>query len=150
AYREYLVTSMASVIGPEGNLLQPGPEHCHQIVLPRPILTNEELAKILYIDEDGAVPGFKAFAVDGLYPVAEGGPGIERALDDICAQVSDAIERGANLIVLSDRYSNEELAPIPSLLLTAAVHHHLIREQTRTRVGLIVETGDAREVHHMA
>ena len=150
AYRESLVTSMAAAVGPEGNLLEPGPEHCHQIVLPRPILTNEELAKILYVDEGGEVSGFASFVVDGLYPVAEGGEGIRAALDDICAQVSGAIERGANLIVLSDRYSNGELAPIPSLLLTAAVHHHLIREQTRTRVGLIVETGEAREVHHMA
>lgn len=150
AIREELVTSMAATLGPEANLLQPGPEHCRQIVLPKPILSNDDLAKILYIDEDGGADGFHTFAIDGLYPVAQGGQGIREALDDICARVSQAIEAGANIIVLSDRYSNAELAPIPSLLLTGAVHHHLVREKTRTRVGLVVEAGDAREVHHMA
>src|SRR5690606_31076420 len=81
---------------------------------------------------------------------AEGGEGMRRAIEDVRAKVSQAIADGAKLIILSDRYSNEELAPIPSLLLTAAVHHHLIREKTRTQVGLVVECGDAREVHHMA
>jgi glutamate synthase (NADPH/NADH) large chain len=150
AIREELVTSTASVIGPEANLLSPGPESCRQIVVPYPILTNEELAKILYLNEDGDHPEFKAFAIDGLYPVAEGGEGMRRAIEEIRAKVSAAIEDGAKVIVLSDRYSNEDLAPIPSLLLTGAVHHHLVREKTRTEVGLVVECGDAREVHHMA
>ncbi|MFO7778422.1 MAG: glutamate synthase large subunit [Nitriliruptoraceae bacterium] len=150
AIREELVTSMAGTIGPETNLLAPGPASCRQIVLPRPILSNEELAKILYVNEDGEQPGFQPFAIDGLYPVAEGAQGLERALDEVCAAVSAAIADGAKIIVLSDRYSNAELAPIPSLLLTGAVHHHLIRERTRTQVGLVVESGDAREVHHMA
>ncbi|MEX0835374.1 MAG: glutamate synthase large subunit, partial [Nitriliruptor sp.] len=150
AIREELVTSMAGTIGPEANLLEPGPESCKQIVLPRPVLSNEDLAKVLYINEDGDNPGFEPFAIDGLYPVAEGGEGMHRALDGVCAKVSAAIAEGARIIVLSDRYSNAELAPIPSLLLTAAVHHHLIRERTRTKVGLVVEAGDAREVHHMA
>ncbi|MBW3657951.1 MAG: glutamate synthase large subunit [Actinobacteria bacterium] len=150
AIREELVTSLSSSIGPEHNLLDPGPASCRQIVLPRPILSNEELAKLLYVNEDGEQPGFEPFAIDGLYPVAEGGEGLRRALDDICTRVSQAIADGARIVVLSDRYSNAELAPIPSLLLTAAVHHHLIREQTRTKVGLVVEAGDAREVHHMA
>ncbi|MEX1177225.1 MAG: glutamate synthase large subunit [Nitriliruptor sp.] len=150
AIREELVTSMAGTIGPEANLLDPGPESCRQIVLPKPVLSNADLAKILYIDEDGEFPGFRSFAIDGLYPVAEGGDGMRRALDEVCEKVSAAIADGAKIIVLSDRYSNAELAPIPSLLLTGAVHHHLIREQTRTQVGLVVEAGDAREVHHMA
>ena len=150
AIREELVTSMAGTIGPESNLLEPGPESCQQIVLPRPIITNQELAKIVYINEDGTQPRFESFVVDGLFPVAEGGEGLRNALDDVCQQVSAAIGAGAKIIVLSDRYSNADLAPIPSLLLTGAVHHHLIREQTRTRVGLVVEAGDAREVHHMA
>jgi glutamate synthase (NADPH) large chain len=150
AIREELVTSMSGTIGPEGNLLDPGPHSCRQIVLPKPILSNEDLAKILYINEDGEHPGFEPFAIDGLYPVADGGAGMKRALDEVCAKVSAAIADGARIIVLSDRYSNAELAPIPSLLLTAAVHHHLIREKTRTEVGLVVEAGDAREVHHMA
>ena len=150
AIREEMVTSMAVNIGPEENILEPGADACHQIVLPRPILTNQELAKIQYVDEDVENPRFRTFAIDGLYPVAEGGDGLRAALDEVCAKVSAAIADGARFIILSDRYSNAELAPIPSLLLTAAVHHHLVREQTRTQVGLIVEAGDAREVHHMA
>jgi glutamate synthase (NADPH/NADH) large chain len=149
AIREELVTSLKATLGPERNLLQPEPQSCHQISLPFPILGNDELAKLVYIHE-GGVEGFKAFVAEGLYPVAEGGEGLRRALDDIRAKVSAAIEDGANIIVLSDRYSTDELAPIPSLLLTSAVHHHLIREKARTRVGLVVEAGDAREVHHMA
>ncbi|MEX2293971.1 MAG: glutamate synthase large subunit [Acidimicrobiales bacterium] len=150
AIREELVTSMGSALGPEANLLHPGAASCRQIVLPYPILTNAELAKLLYINDDSDMPGFKPFAIDGLYPVAEGGAGLGRALEEVRAKVSAAIADGAKIIVLSDRYSSDELAPIPSLLLTAAVHHHLIREKTRTRVGLVVECGDAREVHHMA
>ncbi len=150
AIREELVTSMGSGLGPEGNLLRPGPASCRQVALPYPIITNAELAKLLYINDDNDMPGFKPFAIDGLYRVAEGGPGLRRALDEVRTKVSAAIADGAKIIVLSDRYSSDELAPIPSLLLTAAVHHHLIREKTRTRVGLVVECGDAREVHHMA
>ena len=150
AIREELVTSLSSTVGPEGNLLDPTPASCRQVVVPSPILSNSELAKLLYINEDGDQPGFKPFAVDGLYPVAEGGEGLRRALDDVRSRVSEAIEEGAKLIILSDRHSNEALAPIPSLLLVSAVHHHLIREKTRTQVGLVIECGDAREVHHMA
>ena len=150
AIREELVTSMASTLGPEGNLLAPGPGSCRQVNLPYPILTNAELAKLLYINDDGDRPHFKPFAIDGLYPVADGGEGLRRALEDVRAKVSAAIADGAKIIILSDRYSNEDLAPIPSLLLVSAVHHHLIREKTRTQVGLVVECGDAREVHHMA
>jgi glutamate synthase (NADPH/NADH) large chain len=153
AIREELVTSLGGTVGPEGNLLEPRPESCNQIVLPSPVLTNEELAKLLYIDEDGAKPGWKTFAIDGLFPVrSPSGPGaaLRRAVEDICAQVDQAIEDGAKIIVLSDRHTSPDLAPIPALLLTSAVHHHLIEQRTRTRVGLIVETGEAREVHHMA
>ncbi len=150
AIREELVTSLSSTIGPEENLLQPTPASCRQVVLPYPVISNEELAKLLYINEDGDFPGFKPFAIDGLFPVADGARGLRQALDDIRAKVSDAIASGAKVIILSDRHSNAELAPIPALLLTAAVHHHLIREKSRTRVGLVIETGEAREVHHMA
>ncbi|MFT7647615.1 MAG: glutamate synthase (NADPH/NADH) large chain [Candidatus Poriferisodalaceae bacterium] len=150
AIREELVTSTASVIGPEANLLAPGPESCRQIVVPYPILSNEELAKVLYLNEDGDQPNFKTFAIDGLYPVADGGDGMRAAIEDIRQRVSDAIDDGAKVIVLSDRYGDADHAPIPSLLLTAAVHHHLVRTKTRTKVGLVVECGDAREVHHMA
>ncbi|WP_420608978.1 glutamate synthase large subunit [Candidatus Poriferisodalis sp.] len=157
AIREELVTSTKAKIGPEGNLLQPGPDSCRQIVLPYPILSNEDLAKILYIDEDlhadgdsGAHQHYRPFAVDGLYPVADGGAGMERAIAEVCEQVDEAIAGGSRIIILSDRYSDEQHAPIPSLLLTGAVHHHLVRNKTRTMVGLVTECGDAREVHHMA
>ena len=150
AIREELVTSLGATVGPEQNLLEPTSASCRQVRLPFPIISNEDLAKLLYIDEPGGADGFKTFAVDGLYPVAGGGPALRDALADVCARVSDAIDAGANLVVLSDRHSSAELAPIPSLLLTSAVHHHLIRARSRTRVGLIVETGEAREVHHMA
>ncbi|MHB8670991.1 MAG: glutamate synthase large subunit [Acidimicrobiales bacterium] len=150
AIREELVTSLRSTIGPEQNLLEATPASCRQIVLPSPIIDNDELAKLLYINDDGDMPGFQAFAVDGLYPVAGGGEALRASLEQIRARVSRAIAEGAKIIVLSDRHSSAELAPIPSLLLVSAVHHHLIREKTRTRVGLMVETGEAREVHHMA
>ncbi|MFC3740322.1 glutamate synthase large subunit [Paractinoplanes deccanensis] len=150
AIREELVTSLQSTIGPEGNLLDPGPASCRQIVLPYPIIDNDELAKLLSIDEDGDLPGFKAVRVSGLYPLRDGAAGIKARLTQICRHVSEAIEDGVRILVLSDRDSNADLAPIPSLLLTAAVHQHLVREQTRTQVALVVESGDCREVHHAA
>ncbi|HET6531661.1 MAG TPA: glutamate synthase large subunit [Actinoplanes sp.] len=150
AIREELVTSLQSTIGPEGNLLDPGPASCRQIVLPYPVIDNDELAKVLSIDEDGNLPGFKAVRVSGLYPLRDGAEGIKARLTQICRHVSEAIEDGVRILVLSDRDSTADLAPIPSLLLTAAVHQHLVREQTRTQVALVVESGDAREVHHAA
>jgi glutamate synthase (NADPH/NADH) large chain len=150
AIREELVTSLGATIGPEGNLLKPGPASCRQIVLPYPVIDNDELAKILSIDEDGDLPGFKAVRVSGLYPLRDGAAGIKARLTQICRHVSEAIEDGVRILVLSDRDSNADLAPIPSLLLTAAVHQHLVREQTRTQVALVVESGDCREVHHAA
>ncbi|GLZ03691.1 glutamate synthase [Actinomadura sp. NBRC 104412] len=150
AIREELVTSLQSTLGPEGNLLEPGPHSCRRLVLPTPILDNDELSKIIHIDDEGDLPHLRAHVVHGLYEVAGGGRALERRLEEICAEVSRAIADGAGTIVLSDRGSDAERAPIPSLLLTGAVHHHLIREKTRTRVGLVVETAEARECHHMA
>ncbi len=150
AIREELVTSLAGTIGPEQNLLTPSPASCRQVVLPFPVIDNDELAKITHINEDGDLPGFSAVTVHGLYPVAGGGEALRDALDRVRREVSTAIAAGARIIVLSDRDSTAHMAPIPSLLLTSAVHHHLIREKTRTRVGLILEAGDAREVHHIA
>jgi len=150
AIREELVTSLASTMGPEGNLLEPGPASCRQIVLPYPILDNDQLAKILSIDEDGDLPGYKAVRVSGLYKLRDGAAGLKARLVEICRHVSEAIEDGVRILVLSDRDSTADLAPIPSLLLTAAVHQHLVREQTRTQVALVVESGDCREVHHAA
>ncbi|MGW5435894.1 glutamate synthase large subunit [Nocardia asteroides] len=150
AIREKVVTSLKRNIGPEADLLHPGPESCKQIALEQPILDNDELSKLVHINDDGSHPGLRSVVVRGLYPVAEGGEGLRKALVAINTQVSAAIDGGARIIVLSDRESNEKLAPIPSLLLTSSVHHHLVRERTRTMVGLVVEAGDAREVHHMA
>ncbi len=150
AIREELVTSLMSTLGPEANLLEPTAESCRQIVLPMPVIDNDDLAKLLYVNEDGSTPGFSAFAIDGLFEVAGGGAALGSAIDDVRTQVTEAISRGADVIVLSDRNSTATLAPIPSLLLVAAVHHHLVRNKTRTRVGLVIESGDAREVHHMA
>jgi glutamate synthase (NADPH) large chain len=150
AIREELVTSLSGAIGPEQNLLSPGPISCRQIVVPFPVIDNDELAKILHVNDDGDLPGLAPFVVRGLYDVDGGGAALERRLDEICVEVSTAIEGGARIIALSDRDSDRERAPIPSLLLTAAVHHHLIREKTRTKVGVVVEAGDVREVHHVA
>ncbi|GHH62130.1 glutamate synthase [Streptosporangium violaceochromogenes] len=150
AIREELVTSLAGTLGPEGNLLDPGPASCRQLVLPYPVIDNEELAKIIHINDEGALPAFHPHVVSGLYEVAGGGEALLRRLEEIRAEVSSAIEGGARIIVLSDRGSSGALAPIPSLMLTGAVHHHLIAEKSRTRVGLVIETGEAREAHHMA
>ncbi len=150
AIREEVVTSVSSTVGPEANLLSPGPESCRQLALPYPIIDNDELAKIIHIDDDGEHSGLRAKVLSGLYRVEDGGAGLASALERICQQASDVIENGARILVLSDRNADTVDAPIPSLLLTAAVHHHLVRTKQRTMAGLIVETGDAREVHHMA
>ncbi|HEX4161374.1 MAG TPA: glutamate synthase large subunit, partial [Acidimicrobiales bacterium] len=160
AIREELVTSLAATIGPEANLLEARCGSCRQILLPLPVIDRDDLAKLMYVNEHGETPGFKAFAIDGLFDVREagragapteaGGEALRRAIDEVRRRVSEAIAEGANIIVLSDRNATADWAPIPSLLLTAAIHHHLVREKTRTKVGLVVETGDAREVHHMA
>jgi glutamate synthase (NADPH/NADH) large chain len=150
AIREEVVTSVGSTIGPEANMLQPGPENCRQLALPFPVIDNDELAKIVHINDDGKHESLRSAVISGLYRVADGGNGLRAALREACSQASRAIDEGSRIIILSDRNSDEVMAPIPSLLLTSAVHHHLIREKKRTKTGLIVECGDAREVHHMA
>ncbi len=144
--REELVTQIATTIGPEGNLLEPTPDACRQLKLKTPILDNEELARIRHVD----LPGFRAATVPMLFPVADGPAGLERAMDELCRRASQAVADGATYLILSDRGVTRELAPIPALLATSGVHHHLIREGTRVRVGLVVETGEPREVHHVA
>ncbi len=150
AIREELVTSLGGTIGPEHNLLDPGPSSCRQISLPFPVIDNDELAKIIHVNADGDHPGFAAHVVRGLFPVSGGGEALQERIAEIRHEVSQAIAEGARIIVLSDRDGDSEDAPIPSLLLTSAIHHHLIREKTRTKVGLVVETGEVREVHHVA
>ena len=150
AIREELVTSLSGSIGPEQNLLDPTAASCRQIVVPFPVIDNDDLAKIVQVNDDGDQPGLSAVTIYGLYPVNGGGEALRDALDRVRREVSTAIAAGARIIVLSDRESTETMAPIPSLLMTSAVHHHLIREKSRTQVGLIVEAGDVREVHHVA
>src|ERR1700691_3768245 len=150
AIREELVTSSRSKLGPEGNLLEPTAASCRQIILPYPVIDNDELAKLAYVNEHGETPGYQAFAIDGLFDPTGGGDALRAAIEDVRKRVSIAIALGSNVIILSDRNFNARMAPIPSLLLTAAVHEHLVREKSRTRVGLVVESGDAREVHHIA
>ncbi|MEU6060210.1 glutamate synthase large subunit [Streptomyces sp. NPDC047097] len=150
AIREELVTSLHSSLGPQGNILEPTSATCRSVTLPFPVIDNDELAKLIHINADGDMPGMTAATLSGLYRVSGGGEALAARIEQICAETDDAIEAGARLIVLSDRHSDAEHAPIPSLLLTAAVHHHLIRTKQRTQVGLLVEAGDVREVHHIA
>ncbi len=150
AIREELVTSLSRMLGAEQDLLEPSAASCRQVVVPFPVIDNDELAKILHINDDGDLPGFAAVRISGRYDVNGGGAALKAALDDARTAVSQAIRDGAHIVVLSDRDCDQDSAPIPSLLLTSAVHHHLVRERTRTRVGLIVESGDCREVHHVA
>ncbi|NDA57604.1 MAG: glutamate synthase large subunit [Actinobacteria bacterium] len=150
AIREELVTSLGGSIGPEHNLLDPGPASCRQISLAFPVIDNDELAKIINVNADNNHPGLSTYVIRGLFPTSQGGQGLQERIEQIRAEVSEAISKGSRIIVLSDRDGDAENAPIPSLLLTSAVHHHLIREKTRTKVGLVVESGEVREVHHVA
>ncbi len=171
AIREELVTSLGTITGPEQNLLEPVPASCRQIVLPYPVISDNDLAKIAHINDEGNLPGFASHVVDGRYDPRGGGEGLRVRLAVICAEVSAAIQAGARLIILSDRQggsggrvvppnegspggrspgADTALVSIPSLLLTGAVHHHLIKQKSRTRAGLIVEAGDVRECHHVA
>ncbi|GHG71590.1 glutamate synthase large subunit [Streptomyces griseocarneus] len=150
AIREELVTSLISSLGPQRNLLDPTAASCRSVTLPFPVIDNDELAKLIHINADGDLPGLKAATLSGLYRVSGGGEALAARLAAMCAEADAAIADGARLIVLSDRHSDAEHAPIPSLLLTSAIHHHLIRTKQRTQVGLLVEAGDVREVHHVA
>ncbi|CAB4613265.1 MAG: glutamate synthase large subunit [Actinobacteria bacterium] len=146
--REEVVTSLSTGIGPERNLLEATPEHAQQVILNFPVIGNDDLAKIQHIDERPGVG--QAFTVRGTYRVDGGADALAARIREIFEEVEQAIEDGATYLVLSDRDSNRDMAPIPSLLLTSAVHHALIRAGLRTKVGLVVEAGDVREVHHVA
>jgi glutamate synthase (NADPH) large chain len=148
AIREEMIMAVETTIGPERNLFDPRPESARQIELRTPILLNEELEQLRALDGSPACRGFKATTLPIVYPVAEGGAGLERALQTLSQQASAALAGGSEIIILSDRSHGRDLAPIPSLLACGAVHHHLLREGTRTRVGLVLETGEPREVHH--
>jgi glutamate synthase (NADPH/NADH) large chain len=144
--REELVMSMEVTLGKERNLLAESPEHCRKLKVEHPILTGGEMEKIRTLVQTD----LKTVVLPMLFPVSEGHAGLEGAMDKLCQQASQAIEDGATILVLSDKGMDASHAPIPSLLATAGVHHHLLRERTRTRVGLVVETGEAREMMHFA
>ncbi|MBC7725647.1 MAG: glutamate synthase large subunit [Burkholderiaceae bacterium] len=146
--REEVVTSLTVGLGPERNLLDATPEHARQVILDFPVIDNDELAKIQHIDPR---PGSRTTTtIRGLYRVDQGPRAMHDRIDAMCDEVDEAIASGSTFIVLSDRDSNRDLAPVPSLLMLAAVHHHLIRDENRMKVGIIVEAGDVREVHHVA
>jgi len=144
--RESVVMSLAAVIGPEINLLDETPDHCHQLVIPQPILRSAQLEKLRQVDHSV----FEARTIDMTWPAAEGEAGMERRLEEMCREASELVARGVNIIILSDRNLGPERAAMPSLLAVAAVHQHLVREGTRLQIGLLVETGEAREIHHIA
>lgn len=146
AIREELITATETTIGPEKNLLKPEPESCRQIKLKTPILTNEELEKLRHIN----IPDFKSVTLPILFKVSEGSRGLEKAMDDLCQRAIQAISEEANIIILSDRGIDRENAPIPALLAVSGLHHYLIREGARTKVGLVLESGEPREVHHFS
>jgi glutamate synthase (NADPH/NADH) large chain len=142
--REEMITSAETTIGAEQNLFEESPLHCRQLRLKAPVLTNEEMAAIKSLDR----PGLRATTLSTLYPVNEGASGMRAALDRLCREASEAIANGYTIIVLSDRGIDAEHAAVPILLASAGVHHHLIREGTRTRAGLVVESGEPREAMH--
>lgn len=147
AIREELVTSMGVTIGAEDNLLEPRPEACRQIKVDFPVLHNDQVAKLRHLPTGSP---FRSTTLPLLYDPGEDGPGLERAMEQLCRKASVAVEAGIGVLILSDRGVDADHAPIPSLLALAGVHHHLVREGTRHRCGLLVETGEAREVHHIA
>ena len=144
--REKVVMSLSTGIGSELNLLEESAEHAHQLVMGQPILRNAELEKLRQVSHDI----FRAETVDITWPIDDGPKGMAKAVDRICAEASYAIDRGANILILSDREVGKGRVPIPSLLAVSAVHNDLVRAGTRLRVGLVIESGEPREVHHMA
>ena len=142
--REEVVMSLECYIGPEANLLDTTEQHAHRLRVPHPILDNEELAALKHINHRG----WRSLTIDITYDKAEGTAGLDKCLENICFQATEAINDGYSLIVLSDRNISEDRVPVSSLLAVGAVHHHLVDNRLRTRIGLVVETGEAREVHH--
>jgi glutamate synthase (ferredoxin) len=144
--REEIITSSETSLGPERNLLNPEPESCAQIKIKSPIISNEEFAKIKHLRH----PNFRSITLPILFRASEGGQGLEKALDELCEKTTEAIAAGYNIIILTDRGIHKDWAAIPALLAISAVNHHMIREGTRTRTSLILESGEPREVHHFA
>ncbi|MEE1202384.1 glutamate synthase large subunit, partial [Bifidobacterium sp.] len=149
--REKIVTSVESAIGPEPNLLDDCALHAKKILIEQPVITSDEMAQLKRLDRAAQLDGYyRPYTVKGLYQVTGGGDALRERLNEIFAEIDAAIEDGKNFLILSDRDSNHMMAPIPSLLLTSAVQHHLLRRQTRTQISMVVEAGDVREIHHVA
>ena len=150
AIREEIIMGIETAVGPEGNMLEPTPEACRQLEVPTPVLTNEDLERLRALYGGPRSRGFRSITIPALFPVADGGAGLRKAIEVMQVQASEAIAEGHNLLIVSDRGHDEWDAPIPALLAVSAVHHHLLREGTRTKVGIVVESGEPREVHHFA
>ncbi len=147
AIREEIVTATYSWLGAEGNLLNPVQESARQILIPNPVLTTTELERIKGVESTN--PNFRVRTLPMLYKAGSGEDGLRQALQELCSATEAAVEEGINIVICSDRGSSRELVPVPALLATGAVHHHLVRQKKRTRLGLIIETGEAREIHHI-
>ncbi len=146
AIREEVIMAENVMLGAEGNLLDEAPEHCHRLRLPRPILSNKELEKIRHVYQGN----LRATTLSTVFSKSDGTKGLTEALEDLCKAADRAIKRGYSILVLSDRKVNKNNVPMPSLLACSGLHHHLIRQGTRTKVSIVVETGEAREMHHFA
>ncbi|WP_028563099.1 glutamate synthase large subunit [Paenibacillus pinihumi] len=146
AIREEIITSTGTTIGPERNLLQPEPESCRHIRLATPVLSNEDFAKLRHVRR----PGFKSITLPIFFPADKGEDGLRAAIAEMCEAADRIISKGHNIIILSDRGIDKENAAIPALLAVSSLHHHLIRQGTRTQVSLLLESGEPREVHHYA
>lgn len=142
--REEVIMSLECYIGPERNLLESTEQHAHRLRVPHPILSNEQLAALKHLDHKG----WKTKLIDITWPRSEGKAGMTRALDRVCSEAEAAIDEGFSLVILTDRAISRDRIPLSSLLATGAVHHHLVRKTKRTRIGIVLETGEAREVHH--
>src|SRR5215218_5614187 len=144
--REKIVMSLSTALGRQSNLLDETPEHAHQLVISQPLLSNGELEKLRQVEHDV----FQSDTLDATWPVGEGVEGLHKAMDRLCNEASECLAKGDNILILSDRAAGFERVPIPALLAVGGVHHHLVREGTRLQTGLVVESGEPREVHHIA
>jgi glutamate synthase domain-containing protein 2/glutamate synthase domain-containing protein 1/glutamate synthase domain-containing protein 3 len=146
AIREEIIMGEDMMLGPESNLLEEGPRHCHRLWIQHPVLTNEELEKVSRINQ-GVL---KTLTLPAVFEKKDGVAGLETSFNLLCTRADKAIEDGSSILILSDRDISSKKVPIPSLLACAGLHHHLIRQGTRTKVSIVVETGEARELHHFA
>src|SRR3954451_2261417 len=144
--REKIVMSLSTALGRQSNLLDETPEHAHQLVISQPLLSNGELEKLRQVKHDV----FQSDTLDATWPVGEGAEGLKKAMDRLCNEASEFLAKGDNILILSNRNAGKERVPIPALLAVAGVHHHLVREGTRLQAGLVVESGEPREPHHIA